>query len=262
MNVLAITLYRRPVYTAQLLAALRECYGIEDYRIFISCDWAPEHSTACDEVKRQADLFAARQGNTFVYQHKPRLGVDLNKLWLFPMAFDCDDYVVFLEDDTIPSQDALRFFQSMDVKYRNDESVVSISGYNRYLDLAEHERVILEEPYALDQGGQFTPWGFGIWKDRYDVIVGMDGKKYLDAAGSQANGLFDHNICRWMRENPGHRTIYPVLPRIQSVGGEMGEHTPSPEWHQQNEYNPYGAWSQPMSDIGGPVPNAWGLKER
>lgn len=267
-KVIAITLYRRPIYTAQLFSALRVCYGIEDYTIVISCDASNEHETACDEVYRQALKFADDRfkdvwgSKTYVHQHNPRLGVDLNKLWLFPKAFHHGEYVVFLEDDTIPAPDALRFFESMDFKYREDKSVISISGYNRYLDQATHDRVLLEESYALDQGGQFCPWGFGIWKDRYEQIVGMDGAKYLAATGDQANGLFDHNMCRWMAENPGHRTIYPVLPRIQSIGGEMGEHTPSAAWHQENEYNPFGSWSQPMSDIGGSVPNAWGLKEQ
>lgn len=261
MSVIAITLYRRPKYTAQLFEALHNCYGINEFDILISCDFAPEHRVSCDEVKRQADKFAEGRPRVQVFQHEPRLGVDLNKLWLIPKAYELSDYMIFLEDDTIPAPDALRFFEAMDAKYRNDESVVSISGYNRYLELETHERVILEEPYALDQGGQFTPWGWAMWKDRYDFIVGMDGQKYLDAVGDQANGLFDHNICRWMKENPGHRTLYPVLPRIQSIGGEMGEHTPSAEWHLEHEYNPYGSWSQPMSDPG-TSPNGWVLKEQ
>lgn len=260
-KVIAITLYRRPVYTAQLFSALRDCYGIEDYTVVISCDAANEHEAACNEVYRQALKFAEGNDKISVYHHNPRLGVDLNKLWLFPKAFKHGEYVVFLEDDTIPAPDALRFFESMDMKYREDESVVSISGYNRYLEQATHDRVLLEESYVLDQGGQFCPWGFGIWRDRYEQIVGMDGAKYLEATGAQANGLFDHNMCRWMRENPGHRTIYPVLPRIQSIGGEMGEHTPSAAWHQENEYNPFGSWSQPMGDYEA-HPNAWGLKEQ
>lgn len=261
-KVIAITLYRRPEQTRELLSALHRCWGIEDYRVIISCDYNDEHRDACDEVKRMAHNFLKfhaeeRGGTGDLSIHDPRLGVDLNKLFILPKAFEHSEYAIFLEDDTPPARDALRFFEACDSMFRGDESVISISGYNRYLEEEEHRRVLAEEPYLLDRGGQFTPWGWATWKDRYENIVGMDGQKYKDATGDQANGLFDHNMCRWMREHGNCWTIYPVMPRTNHSAWENAEHTPNESFWRENEYAPFGAWSQDMPD---PDPTLWRLK--
>lgn len=249
-KVVAITLYRRPYETRKLFEALANCHRIHDYNVLVSCDYLEEHSESCNEVLSLAYSFVDSHRGA-VWQNKPRLGVDLNKLSVLPEAFLLSDYVVFLEDDTPPAQDALCYFEAMNQMFRDDKSVISISGYNRYLEQETHERVLANETYHLDRGQQFTPWGFGIWKDRYESIVGLDGEKYKKATGLDANGLFDHNMCRWMRENQPCYTVYPVLPRTNHVGGTNAEHTKDERWLMENEFAPFTAASQPMPDCTG-----------
>lgn len=261
-KVIAITLFRRPNYTAQLFEALKRCYGIDEYIVLISCDYDARYADACDTVLEQAHMFVngCREGSE-VFVHEPRLGVDLNKLFILPKAFTISEYCIFLEDDTPIAPDGLRFFEVMGSMFKGDKSVISISGYNRYMEIETHQKVLAEERYHVDRGTQFCPWGWAMWKDRYDAVIG-DGENYKDTTGDQANGLFDHFICGWManscegNENPVY-TVYPVLPRTQHVGGENAEHTPSQQWLMENEFNPYGAWSQPMPDPSGAM---WTIK--
>jgi Methyltransferase domain len=256
---IAITLYRRPDYTAKLFANLAQCYDIENYAVYISCDYDEAHKDDCLAVRRMAFQFG-QEGfakSSHIMTNNPRLGIDLNKLAVLPEAFESSDFVILLEDDTPPAQDALRYFEAMNQMFKDDPSVMSISGYNRYTEEEEHRRVLAEERYHLDRGEQFTPWGFGIWKDRYETVVGMDGEKYKAATGDNANGLFDHNFCRWMNEHPGHYTIYPVMPRTNHTGADRAEHTPSEEYLRENEFAPYGAWSQHMPDYVGEWMPKW-----
>ena len=254
-KVIAITLYRRPSYTQKLFESLVKAYGIEDYRILISCDVSREHYADCDTVQEMAWVFKHNHpGKCDIFVNDPRLGIDKNKLFILPRAFEHTNYVVFLEDDTPIAQDGLRYFEAMNEMFADDKSVISISGYNRYLESETHTRVLAEETYHIARGGQFAPWGFAIWKDRYDLIVGMDGQKYLEATGENANGLFDHNMCRWMRENAPVWTIYPVLGRTNHTGAYGAEHTPSAEWLMEHEFAPFGSWSQDMPD---PLGKEW-----
>src|SRR4051812_20532222 len=106
-KVIAITLFRRPEETSKLFDALMGCWGVDDYLILISCDHDPRYEADCRAVQNIANDFARRReslapgrGKTQIWVHEPRLGVDLNKLFLMPQAFAYNDYVIFLEDDT------------------------------------------------------------------------------------------------------------------------------------------------------------------
>lgn len=250
---IAITLYRRPDQTQNLFDSLSRAHGIGDYWVFISCDFNEEHEEDCNQVSRLATEFelssTAMTVENYGGEHQ-RLGVDLNKLFIMPKAYRYSDYAIFLEDDTPIAQDGLRFFEAM-YPYACQPDVISISGYNRYLEVSEHTRVLEHERYHLDRGTGFCPWTWAMTRDRYEQIIGIDGDKYRADTGEGANGLFDHNLCRWMKENQPAYTIYPVLPRGNHVGGDRAEHTQSPEWLMEHEFAPFGAWSQDMPDCEG-----------
>lgn len=257
-KVIAITLYRRPEYTQKLFDALTQCYGIEDYEVFISCDYNLDYLEDCRKCQDIAKEFAEnRDAPTNIWVHEPRLGIDLNKLFILPKAFEVSDYVIFLEDDTIPSRDALRYFE-WGRQFQNDQSVVAICGYERYHDIPYHNLVLQYQPYAVIRKPKtFSSWGWALWKDRYERIYDMDGQRYKEGTGAEANGRFDWWLSWEFRE--GDVCIFPRLPRIQSIGGVNGEHTPNAQWHLENEYNPLGAWSQEMPDecLWTLVPASW-----
>jgi hypothetical protein len=254
-KVIAITLYRRPDYTKQMLDALSQCYGIEDYHILISCDHNGQYAEDCDKVWDLARQFAASRPKelTEIFSNNPRLGIDLNKLFILPRAYALSDYVIFIEDDTIPAQDALRYFEFC-AQFVSDPDCVAICAYDRYHDEDYHRRTLEKQAHAvLKRPKMFSSWGWAMSKASYERLYGMDGQKYIPNVDAP-NGRFDWWISWNYRDND--YCIFPRMPRFQSVGGERGEHTPNAQWHKENEYNPLGAWTQPMPDT-----NDWTLIE-
>lgn len=246
-KVIAITLYRRPDYTRQMFESLRQCFGIEDYRVLISCDYDARYDAGCNDSWHLACQFAASrpEGMTEIFVNNPKLGIDLNKLFILPKAYELSDYVIFIEDDTIPAQDALRFFEFC-AQLAKDPDCVAICAYDRYMDEAYHTRALAKQAHAvLKRPKMFSSWGWAMTRDSYERLYGMDGQKYIPNVDAP-NGRFDWWISWNYRDND--YCVFPRIPRFQSVGGERGEHTPNAEWHRENEYNPLGAWSQPMPD--------------
>lgn len=252
-KVIATTHYRRPHYSKQVLDALLGCYGSEDYRVLISQDFDPAYEAACNEVTEVLNQFSAARppGMTELIINNPRYGIDLNKLFILPKAFELSDYVIFLEDDTFLSKDALRFFEFCGNRFQDDQGVVAVCAYHRYLTLEQHRRVLTKETYDLAKAGGFSPWGWAMWSDRYARKMG-DGAAYKECWGDEANGRFDWWFNTGM--DPGEGSVYPVLPRANHIGGEQAEHTPSLEWLMANEFAPFGAWTQEMPD---PPRTAW-----
>lgn len=233
--IIAITLYRRPNYTAQLFDALSQCEGIAEIPVVISIDQDSKYAPDCEEVARLAEVWCSNNPNRNVIgTHDPRLGIDLNKLWVIPRAFECGNFMIFLEDDTIPSKDALRWFVEMGERYADNEDIFGIGGYNR-LSREEFEAANPFE-YRIERG--FNAWGWATWRNRWDALFANNGAQYKADTGAEANGLFDS----WLdKQKKGF--VRPMVARIQSVGGEQGEHTPSPEWHREHEHNEWGAWN-------------------
>jgi hypothetical protein len=242
---IAITLYRRPKYTRQMFEALYQCYGVKEIPISISCDYNEEYSADCNYVFDMAMEFAAGMPNCMVRvsQNNPRYGIDLNKLNVVPRAFSRGNYVILLEDDTIPAKDALQWFTAMGELYKDDQRVIAVGGYARVTE-PELQNVYgsgYKWDHKLRRG--FNPWGWAMWEDRWAGFYGQDGSRYKQDTGVQANGLFDH----WLHEKHMYY-VAPYVARVQSVGGERGEHTPSPEWHRENEFNEWGIWNFDISE--------------
>jgi hypothetical protein len=191
------------------------------------------------------------KANTHVFINDPKHGIDRNKMFIIPKAYELSDsdYMILLEDDTPPARDALRYFEWVDRTFRGDPNFISASGYNRYLEIETHEANMRERPYHVDRGTGFCPWGWSMHRDQYERFMG-DGKAYEDRWGVEVNGRFDWWFTEMVKTHPGCYSVYPVVPRTNHVGGLFAEHTPSDAWLKANEYAPYGAWSQEMPDPG------------
>jgi hypothetical protein len=232
LRVVCATLFRRPEKTRQLLDALARCFGIQDTLLLLSCDFSEPYRDACDEVISLAESFDACE--TRVWVHKPKLGIDINKLFVVPWALTLAEFAIVLEDDTHPSPDALRYFDYCAERYRDDPRVVTVTGYNRVRTPAAQI-----DPYRLEMRlGWFVPWGWGIWRDRWERLFWGGAAQYLRDTRDNANGLFDYWMTERLKEIPGAGMVYPMLSRIQLDGWEDAEH-PHPKWyHDSEEANP------------------------
>ena len=235
--VIAVTLFNRPSYTRILFNALSKCYGVSEIPVVISQDWNSECAAQCVEVRDVANAFLATHAAGGEYFcNDPKLGIDLNKLFVIPKAFERGDYMIFFEDDTPMGPDALNYFIAMGERFKDDKSIASISGYNRFPMSEWVSRK--ERPYEIERCTGFVPWGWSCHKDRWDEMFSNDGERYKSETGDSANGLFDHN---WNGKNLGY--IRPVVGRTNHVGWEGATHTPSREFMMEHEYCVFGGWT-------------------
>lgn len=78
------------------------------------------------------------------------------------MVFEENDAVIVLEDDCVPSPNFISFMTQCFVKYQDNKRVYSISGYSFPIELRKDD-------YDVYGCGRISSWGWGTWKDRWEV---------------------------------------------------------------------------------------------
>lgn len=223
MNI-TVSAYNRPRYLERTLSALSRCDGIGDCRVTVLID--PSEFAA--ESARIADKYGFRHG-----KYTERQGCNAAIFFAFVAGFGSgDDFHLHLEDDTVPTRDALRWFAWARDRYRNDPAVFSVSGY---------QRISNGRPGECGLRRWFTPWGWGLWRDRW-----------LGIATSWSHGETSWDVVVNHALRAGRYEAFPAVSRIQNIGAEMGTHVPSAEWHAANHHV-----AETADDIGGEMPEAW-----
>jgi len=225
---LTISLYNRPIYTNTLLDALNYCHGIDDYEIDIFCDPGSE------EVIRIAKSFRPVQTEVFV--NPVRYGCNSNIYQCLANGFKKNDYHIHLEDDTIPGRDCLLYFEWAR-KFKNDKNIFTVSGYVNSNNKTEHFIPLNDIINGVSRRAWFTPWGWATWNDRWEEM-----KASWDLSGEM--GSWDTKINQVLRKDRSE--LIPTISRIQNIGGELGTHVPSNEWHKTHHYNEY--WIESLNE--------------
>lgn len=218
-KVITMTAYRRPEYTRQVLTALARCHGINDYRVLIHVDPGSEEVL---QIAREALL----KRKTLV-ENADRLGCGQNTFCALHHGFQWADFVIHLEDDTVPAPDFLQYFEWVRQRYRDDHRVLSATAYAKTTARPEQHHHVVRAPW-------FTPWGWATWSDRWREI-----------SEHWSNSPLTWDIV--LNQVRGDRVeVRPLLARTQNIGAELSEHCPSPEFHRDNHFNEFGAWSVEM----------------
>jgi len=207
MNI-TVSAYNRPDYLRQTLDALSRCDGVADCRVVVMLD-------RCEETEAQAAI-AAEHGFA-VERYGERIGC--NRAILYAMVFGFErmgsDFHVHLEDDTVPTRDALRWFAWARDRFKDDPAVMNVSGYQRISN------------GFRDQCGLrrwFTPWGWATWRDRWPGL----------ALGWAENDTHSWDVIVNHGLRAGRYEAFPTASRIQNIGADKGTHVPSPEWHAEH----------------------------
>lgn len=200
--------YNRPEYLGQTLAALRSCDGIESCRVAVLLD-------PSDESPHCAAL-AARYGfESFAYTQRVGCNAAIRYALAYGFQQMQSEFHVHLEDDTVPTRDCLQWFAWARDAYRDHARVMNVSGYQRISN------------GCLDECGArrwFTPWGWGVWRDRWKGL----------AAGWVQDDAVSWDVVVNHELRAGRHEVFPTVSRIQNIGAEKGTHVPSPEWHTAN----------------------------
>ena len=200
-----------------MIEALASCAGIEDYLVLFHLE------PGYPEVAELAQ--AAPFVNKMVLTNATLLGCTANTYSAIDQAFRHADFVIYLEDDTVPARDCLRYFEWANRTYRDDPDVFSVTSYCR--DVPPRERY-----YAVQRQGWFNGWGVATWRDRWQQLSERWGFDEWDSWDICANRIRGNRV-----------QIQPFLARTQNIGAELGTYCPSAEWHRDNQFNEFGAWS-------------------
>ena len=163
--------FNRPNATSQVFEAIREA---KPPRLYIASDGfrkerkgedkkvakVREIVTAVDWPCKVKTLFRT---NNVGCQLGPRSGID----WFF----ENEDFGIILEDDCVPSQSFFWFCEELLKRYKNDESIMAITGTNITTQLNFNADFYLSK--------YFLPWGWASWQrawKKYDPYIEEWGK--------------------------------------------------------------------------------------
>ncbi len=207
MNAITMVLFDRPDYTRAVLEGMRRCAGIENYLIL------PHIEPGCDEV------IALAKGIDFapveVTVNAKRLGCGLNTFRAWEDGMKRGEFIIHIEDDTVPAPDCLCFMEFCRDRYKEDQSVFSACAYNRCFCPPENH-------FKIAKRGAYTCWIVGLWRNRWEWIRqnwNPDPSRYATF------------LCDRAREKR-FSEVYPLLSRSQNIGAERGLHVPSAAWHR------------------------------
>ena len=215
-KVITMTAYRRPDYTRKVLDALSRCQGIDEYQVLLHLE------PGCPEVLDV--IHNSRFAQLTLVENADRLGCGPNTFSALHHGFQLADFVIHLEDDTVPTPDCLRYFEWARRTYQEDRDVFSVTSYSKVQATPEQYHTAVRHRW-------YTPWGWGTWIDRWNEM-----------AENWSNQPVTWDLA--LNHLRGERfEVHPLLARTQNIGAEMGEHCPSPEYHRNNHFNEFGAWS-------------------
>lgn len=151
--------YNRSYHTGEVINALSQNTVLpKTLYIFQDGLRKEEHRAEWEKVNRlirEADFCP-----TTLYVSDTNKGVANSVISGVGHALSRHDAVIVIEDDCVPAVNFMRFMEQCLEKYREDERVWCVGGFN---DPIEVERDI----YDVYGCGRTSSWGWGTWKDRW-----------------------------------------------------------------------------------------------
>lgn len=218
IRTITVAAYRRPDYLKQVLeslkVALENCPEYAPERIVIGVDPAPNQAKVIDTA-RCLDSCA-------LIAWPDHLGVDEHPRRLLQYAFEelHSDFNLHLEDDTVPSPDALRLACWYHMWHAED--------YNQTLCVMLcSNSVTSDQPEAVVKRSTFTPWGWGCIRRQWIEWLAPN----WNSKRERPTG-WDWSISRLMSK---HRltALAPVLSRVHNIGRTRGQYQ-TPEGYDRD----------------------------
>lgn len=161
--------------------------------------------------------------------------------------FDNEEMGIILEDDTLPSQSFFFFCQELLEKYRYDERIMKIAGFNEVEGFKQKNDSYIFTNFAPD-------WGWASWRRawrNYDVEM-SDWPQFknnqmhkfypfLEKRNQIFERTYNNEIDTWDYQwhymiNKNHGLVcVPLKSLIKNIGfGEGGTHTKGSDTHRAN----------------------------
>lgn len=162
--------------------------------------------------------------------NKPSVGCNKNTQLALTTGLYEYDAIIHLEDDTVPTKDAIDFFVKNLIKYKDDETVYSVGGYNRTINL---DKTLLHETKKYCG---FTCWGCAFWKHKSDILL----NNWIPIMNRENHSIsWDSHLNENVFVPNNLYQITPYISRIQNIGSKDGTWVHDADFHANNHYSPY-----------------------
>ena len=170
--------------------SLSRCRLAEYTDLYIGLDYPPSekyeegYRAICDYLDSGITGFASVN----IVKHEKNLGSEANMLYLNAWVSKDHETFILSEDDNEFAEDFLEYINLGLKKYKDDESVLFVCGYNYPIKTDDLEGDIYDNPVYM------SAWGFGCWCDRYKAM--LDGENAHWLTGIYKNGKYMSELKR------------------------------------------------------------------
>lgn len=238
---IVVSVYDRQWHLEQCINALLKNDLAGDSILYVVSDGPskPEHADAIENVRKYIDTISGFKEVRKIF-HKNNLGMFDSSMLAHKKVFDKHDCMIRMEDDIVCSAHYLEYMNEALDLYADNPKIFGICAYN-YPKL----KMPKDYRYNVYIWSSFSTWGFGIWRDRYN-LVDFQLKRYNEFA---LNKEMQKRFYR-IRPNSGSLTenamgqkkyadiryafhmfmhdlyaIYPIVSLTKNIGNDgMGVH--------------------------------------
>ena len=197
MKTISVIAYNRPAYLRRVLEALAKCRGVNDYHVVVSID---------NGLMYPETIKVAREFRHETLMPANHYGVDLHPFKVYELVFfNGSDFNVVLEDDTVPSPDALEL---ADWFCEHGKEYAYLSLHNGSTKP--------EDPTALEENMRFCPWGWACTREMWQKWFAPN----WNCKVNEPRG-WDWSMGVIIQRN-GLKCLNPRMSRTLNIGREGG----------------------------------------
>lgn len=121
-------------------------------------DFVSGEAEVCNEVRKIASN-VDWECEVFTLFRTQNMGCKMAIVTAINWFFESEEEGIIIEDDVIPTEAFFTFCDSLLEKYRNNEQVKAINGFNQF------GQEVANNSYFFSRG--YYPWGWATWKSRW-----------------------------------------------------------------------------------------------
>ncbi len=162
--------FDRPMHLKRMLDSLEKNNESKDTIVYICVDGPTEH-TDIDQHKLTLDVANDKNWKfkkTIPILRKDNYNCRTNIITTISELFQKHDRLIILEDDLIIGKYFLNYMNLALEKYKEEKNMWHINGYS-------YQQI--NNSYGSSISTYVSPWGWGTWKDRWEIFINEDFDK-------------------------------------------------------------------------------------
>ena len=160
----AIPTLNRYEHLKRCIESLTQSPYAKNTDLYIGVDYPPDdrYFSGWREVNRYIDEGIVGFNSVYIYKHETNLGVGDNIEYILNQVRQSHNMFILSEDDNEFSVDYLEYMNGLLTRYRSDEDVLAVSGYNYPINFD------VKRDLCYSNNVYFAAFGFGSWLDKFD----------------------------------------------------------------------------------------------